>query len=144
MKDDLTVIEVTADTMKAVSKSYSADRISEKSPVRKPFKYNGKFYISSGSAVGAVKDQRRTETAYQIVPRSEFKGTPHWYGERIRPHEETVEGWEEWAAQRRALPEGFYHGMLIKHGVAEFVMVGPPLVFVEKEGSLPIKQLALF
>lgn len=144
MKDNLTVIEVTADTMKAVSTSYSADRIAEKSPVRKPFKHNGKFYISSGSAIGSFKDPRRAETAYRIVSRSEFKGTPHWYGERIRPHGETVKGEEEWDAQRRALPEGFYHGMLIKRGGGEFVMVGPPLVFVEKEGSLPVKQLALF
>ena len=142
MKDDLTVIEVTADTMKVVSTSYSADRISENSPVRKPFKYKSKFYISSGSALGSNLHPHHTEKAYPIVPRSEFKGIPHQYGERIHPHGETVE--EEWAAQRRALPEGFYHGMLIKHGGAEFVMVGPPLVFVEKEGSLPVKQLALF
>lgn len=139
-------IEVMAGFMEAVSMSYSADRIGEKTPVRKPFMYDGNFYISSGSAIGSFKDPRRAETAYQIVPRSEFKGTPHQYGERIRPRGETVKGWEEsvdWAAQRRALPEGFYHGMLIKRGGGEFVMVGPPLVFVEKEGSLPAKQLAL-
>jgi len=140
VKDDLTVIEVTADTMKAVSTSYSADRIAEKSPVRKPFKHDGKFYISSGSAMLRCC----AETAYQIVPRNEFKGTPHWYGERIYPRGETTEERDEWAAQRRALSEGFYHGMLIKHRGGEFVMVGPPLVFVEKEGSLPVKQLALF
>lgn len=138
MRDDLTVIEMTADTMKAVSESYSADRIAEKSPVRKPFKYKGKFYISSGSSVGGKIDPRHTEQAYQIVPRGEFKGTPLWYGQRL----ETWGG--DWAEQRRQQPEGFYHGMLIKHGGTEFVMVGPPLIFVEKEGSLPAKQLALF
>ena len=137
MRDDLTVIEVTADTMKSVSGSYSADRIAEKSPVRKPFKYKGKFYISSGSAVGGKLDPRHKEKTYQIVPRGEFKGTPLWYGKRIQPG-------DDWAEQRRQHPDGFYHGMLIKHGGAEFVMVGPPLIFVEKEGSLATKQLALF
>ena len=141
MRENFTIIEVTADAMKAASESYSADRISEKAPVRKPFKYGGKFYISGGSVVGSCIDPRRTEEAYQIVPRGEFKGTPHWYGERIRSRREPT---EEWSAQRRAQLEGFYHGMLIKHHGAEFVMVGPPLIFVAKEGSLPATQLALF
>lgn len=138
MRNNLTIIEVTADRMNPVSESYSADRIAEKGPVRKPFKYQGKFYISSGGSSGGKVDPRRKEEAYQIVPRSEFKGDPQWYGRRIQP------GDDDWAEQRRQQPDGFYHGMLVKHGQVDCVMVGPPLLFVSKEGTLPVKKLTLF
>lgn len=138
LRNDLTIIEVTTDRMNPVSESYSADRIAEKGPVRKPFKYQGKFYISSGGSSGGKVDPRRKEEAYQIVPRSEFKGDPQWYGRRIQP------GDDDWAEQRRQQPDGFYHGMLVKHGQVDCVLVGPPLLFVEKEGTLPVKKLTLF
>lgn len=140
MPKDWQKVEVTADKLAQIEESYSGDTIADSKSVRRPFKFNGKFYVSTGGVCRGPTVLE--EEAYQIVPRGEFEGKACFYGEPLRQVGEDEEG-EDWAAQRRAQREGFYHGMLINRGKSEWVLVGPPLLFVAKEGSIGSKQLSL-
>jgi hypothetical protein len=40
------------------------------------------------------------------------------------------------AESARNDPNGFYHGMTVKHGSEAFVLAGPPLLFVADEEAL--------
>ena len=128
-------IQVSSDKFTEIHESYSGDTIGESKTIRRPFKYGSKWHVSTGGWSGG-REVAEEET-YQLVPRAQFSGEATFYGE-IRKGAD-----EDWAANRRAQPEGFYHGMLVKRANAEWVLVGPPLVFVAKEGSFATKQLAL-
>lgn len=124
MHDDWETVEVSEDKFKLVKESYSGDTIAEGKTVRKPFKHNGVFYVATGGfSPGTVSHKRPYEEAYRIVPREQFAGVPKWYGQRIR------DDGTDWGEQRRNQPEGFYHGMLIKRGDDEMVLMGPGIHF---------------
>jgi len=58
-----------------------------------------------------------------------FDGKPMTYAARVRNGDAA-----------RADANGFYHGMLVKHGGAEFVLCGPPVMFAPGQSE----QLSLF
>ena len=103
--------------------SYSADRIGMSQPVRKPFTFERQLWV----CVSYAPD--RSAEAYQLVHPDQFAGEPVSYGEKVRNGDAS-----------RADPNGFYHGMSVKHGGTMYVLSGPPMRFVEGQ----TEQLALF
>jgi len=127
-------LQLDAEKFKEMGESYSGDRIAEHQPVRKPFKYDGKFYIGVG---GFSAKGHGEEEAYQLVSKSEFTGEVRTY---------SVPAGREYGEYYESLrndPMGFYHGMLVRRGSTEGVLVGPQLLFILKKGSMPSKQLEL-
>lgn len=116
------IIYVDAQTLAKIHASYSGDRISEHQPVRKPFLHDGKFYISTGGSGGS-------EEAYLLMPRDAFTGEVRTYS--VPPGRE----YDEYYESLRNDPNGFYHGMLVKQGKEEHVLVGPEVTFV-LEGTI--------
>ena len=135
MPKDWKVVQVSLDIFDKVKGSYSGDTIAESKTTRKPFKFEGVFYVSTGGYSGRYS--LPSEEAYQMVPRDQFQGLVKWYGQKLR------ETQVDWGEQRRNQPEGFYHGMLIKRGETEWVLLGPPITFQPKDGDVPSKQLTL-
>lgn len=62
-----------------------------------------------------------------------FDGTPISY------HENAMLGDEA-----RTRPEGFYHGMAVKRGKQDYVLIGPSAVFLPSEDVQTPKQPDLF
>ncbi|KAB2533176.1 hypothetical protein AL035_20835 [Salipiger aestuarii] len=46
--------------------------------------------------------------------------------------------------EQRIKPEGFYHGMRVRHGKQDCVLVGPKALFLPKKDSEMLKQADLF
>jgi hypothetical protein len=129
-----------------INDSYSADRIASGQPIRKPFQHDGGLWICTSITGSGLTVSGSTEhEAYRIMPERAFTGTPTTYGEKI--------GTGEAAEAARKDPNGFYHGIAVKHGRETFVLCGPPLSFVpeeaptrpdwEPDGPEPL-QLSLF
>ncbi len=107
--------------------SYSGDTIAEYDTIRKPFLFEGKLYCNIGGT-------RQKFEGYRVVERSQFqertfrdsdlagfRRTPY-YDPRLK---------EQFAGdQRRHAPKGYYHGVRVKRGGKEYVLVGPPVEFV--------------
>jgi len=110
-----------------IAGSYSADRIGMGQPVRKPFSFEGALWTCVGT--GPYGEGWRCAEAYRLVHPMTFKGTPVTYREK------TADG-----DAARAAPDGFYHGMRVRHAGQDFVLCGPPVIFVPGE----TEQLALF
>jgi hypothetical protein len=109
-----------------INESYSADRIASGQPVRKPFQHDGALWIcTSITGSGLTVSGSSEHEAYQIVPQHMFAGTPITYGTRTSAGES--------AEAARKDPNGFYHGVAVKHGCETFVLCGPPLRFVPEE-----------
>lgn len=106
--------------------SYSADRIGMGQPVRKPFTWQGALWVCV--AIRHRGGIQSTE-AYRLVHPAMFDGAPVSYGAK------TADG-----DSARADPNGFYHGMSVKHARSTFVLSGPPVIFVPGESE----QLAFF
>jgi len=109
-----------------ISASYSGDRIGMGKPVRKPFSWKGGLWICVGTSGRADEISAK---AYRLIDPRAFDGIPISYAERSR-HGDAA----------RADPNGYYHGMAVKHSGKEFVLCGPPITFVQGESE----QLALF
>ena len=102
--------------------SYSADNIAMGQPIRKPFKWNNSLCVCTGITGSALTGSGMPEhEAYRMVPVQMFKGTPTTYKEKMS-RAETAEA-------ARNDPNGFYHGMRVKHGKDSFVLCGPPIRF---------------
>lgn len=110
-----------------IAASYSADRIGMGQPVRKPFTWHGVLWVKVGG-VHRGKQAIAAE-AYRLAHPATFNGQPVTYAEKTR-----------FCAAARADQNGFYHGMRVKHGAAEFVLCGPPVTFVPGQ----TEQLSLF
>ena len=106
--------------------SYSADRIGMSKPLRKPFSWKGGLWVCVGIA---RRGDELCAEAYRLVHPQVFDGEPVTYGAK------TANG-----NAARADPNGFYHGMLVKHAKADAVLCGPPILFVPGQ----TEQLALF
>jgi len=125
--------------------SYRADVIAMSGRVRKPFNWKGGLCICTGiSGSGLTGGGMDEHEAYRIVAAEVFAGTPTSY------HGKTARA--EAAEAARNDPNGFYHGMTIKHGGKSFVLCGPPIKFVAEalperpenaKGEGPV-QLSLF
>lgn len=129
MIDENTIL-VDQETFEKVEASYSADRISEGTAVRKPVESEGKLYLATGSGMGKVE-------AYQLVPRAEYTGEVRTY--RVPAGRE----YEKYYESLRNDPSGFYHSMLVKRGKEDYVLVGPKVTFVTKvdEGDFSHEKL---
>lgn len=109
-----------------IAASYSADRIGMGEPVRKPFQWNGAWWLC------VSRRHRGTESeaeAYRLVHPQAFTGQLTSYREKV------IDG-----DAARSDPNGFYHGMAVKHAGNVFVLSGPPAVLVPGEAA----QLELF
>lgn len=108
-----------------ISASYSADRIGMGQPVRKPFTWQGGLWVCVG------KDHRNggSAEAYRLMHPMMYDGLPVTYAGKTRDGDAA-----------RADPKGFYHGMIVKHAGAAFVLCGPPATFVPGQ----TEQLSLF
>ena len=110
-----------------ISASYSADRIGTGEPIRKPFIWNGVPCVCVGKR--PHESGGTLAQAYRLVCPQAFDGQPVTYGEK------TADG-----DAARADPNGFYHGVSVKHAGSVMVLCGPPLVFVPGQPD----QLSLF
>lgn len=103
--------------------AYSADTIANTyesgkhggSKIRTPFHFSGAIWTTT------QVDSHGGAEAYRLVCRELFEGEPTTYAKKVY-----VDGGET----AREDPQGFYHGMTVKHGGREFVMVGPPVCFL--------------
>jgi len=95
-----------------IAASYSADRIGMGKPLRAPFNWQGALWV----CVSMTRDQAQ---AYRLVHPQAFAGMPVSY------HAKTIDG-----DAARNDPNGFYHGMEVKHAGRSYVLTGPPAVFV--------------
>jgi len=91
--------------------SYSADTIGLEGRVRKPFRWMNSLWVCTGMS---SKDGCSVAQAYGLVPLNHFTGTPATYQQTVTAN--TI-------ARKR--PEGFYHGMLVKHVNKQYVLCGP-------------------
>jgi hypothetical protein len=123
--------------------SYSADRICQAHPIRKPFTHDGALWTCI-SIVGSrlTRSGQQEFEAYRLIPQDEFGATPTTYRHKVN---------RDCGETARKDPNGFYHGMAVKHGGKMFVLCGPPAVFVaDQEPSRPdakpaqAAQLSLF
>lgn len=107
--------------------SYSADCIGMGKPVRKPFIWKGAMLVCVG--IRRWKDGGMSAEAYRLACPIAFEGEATSYGKKTSN-----------AEAARSDPNGFYHGMRVKHAGTEFVLCGPPVTFFPGK----TEQLALF
>ena len=100
-----------------ISNSYSGDLI-DNGKIRRPFSYNGKLYVITSSAHGPSLCKAE---AYQLLPEYLFNSEPTTYANKIH-----YDGGET----ARHDPNGFYHGISVKHQGKTAVLTGLPLTFV--------------
>ena len=123
------VVYVGREMMGAVEASYSADKIANKeSRVTKPFSFEDKLFISTGNTCSVKKVQWE---CYRLMPLEEFDGEVHTYV-APRGYAAELDG-DDYYALLRSIPEGFYHGMKVKHGKNDCVLVGPKIIFQGRE-----------
>lgn len=106
--------------LRKVEASYSAMSLSSSGKVLRPFDYRSKQWVNTG---GHFHRGNADLECYRIVPVAEFAGP----GEACTYH---LHGFHH----ERRDDLGGYHGMMAKLGVADVVLVGPPIVFVHKAG----------
>jgi len=94
-----------------IASAYSADRIAEGQPIRKPFVWNGNLMVTTAGGPGPKWE------AYQLVPVKAYSGATTTYADL------------DYEAARNN-PLGFYHGLTVKSGRETYVMVGPEVEFV--------------
>lgn len=125
-----------------IHESYSGDRICEASgKVRKPFRYAGSYWVCVGtSSMGGHVD---CAEAYRVLALASFEGKPTTYAAKVNRNPADADN--EYAGDAaRNDPLGFYHGMRVKYGRDELVLVGPqqrfaPAPEIEPETE-PISQ----
>jgi len=120
--------------------SYSADRISDEKPIRKPFQWQGSLWVCVGSAGRGcgVRDYAR---AYRLISEDRFTGAATTYSAKTAS--------EELCETARNDPMGGYHGVTVRHKGARFVLCGPEASFlpdmnVSESPTKSGEQLTLF
>ncbi|AJE47980.1 hypothetical protein [Celeribacter indicus] len=109
-----------------ISASYSADKIGLEGRVRSPFKWQNALWVSVG---GTSKGDYRAVQAYRIIERRFFDGTPITYQESVSAPKPL---------------EGFYHGMAVKWGKLDCVLIGPASLFLPSEKKAAPEQANMF
>lgn len=109
-----------------ISASYSAERIGMGKPVRKPFSWRGALWVCI--SLRGRSDELSAE-AYQLTHPQAFDAEIVTYAQRAANGDAA-----------RSDPNGFYHGMSVKHGNTAYVLSGPPVRFTRGE----TEQLSLF
>ena len=117
-----------------IRNAYSADKIAENQPIRKPFSYRGALYVSTSGCGGGPRGQYCDGMRLERL--TDFDGDPTTYADKVHvDHGEMA----------RNDPMGFYHGMTVTSGGETFVMAGPEVRFVpDYELAMPTKQETLF
>lgn len=113
--------------------SYSADRICESAPIRKPFGWKGALWVCV--SIQGRGDGAQTLKAYRLTLASAFTAEATTYGRKVSIDEGDF---------ARSDPQGFYHGMTVQLGGENMVLTGPPALFVADEAQRAAEQLALF
>ncbi len=106
--------------------SYSADCIGMDKPLRPPFRWQGGLWVCTSMGGGG---RSFTAEAYRLLPVTAFVGKLTTYAEKTRDSDAA-----------RADPNGFYHGMTVRHAGALWVLSGPPVSFVPGE----VEQMSLW
>ena len=106
-----------------VDESYSCDCIGLSGRVRKPFRWKGSDWVSVGQRPGG------TFEVYRLADPEIFDGATTTYAEKTKD-----------AAAARADQNGFYHGMVVRHGQRLWVMSGPPVRLVAASELLAVKK----
>lgn len=104
-----------------INASYCAEKIACNEPIRKPFRFEGYSWVCVGVTNGGHE-------AYRLLPPELFEGTPTTYNQKTN---------HDGGETARNDPNGFYHGMTVKHGAKSFVLCGPPAIFVGDD-TLPV------
>ncbi|MEM7291079.1 MAG: hypothetical protein AAF412_12040 [Pseudomonadota bacterium] len=112
-----------------INASYSADKIGLEGAVRSPFKWQNALWICTGMV---SKGDFRSAECYRLMP-------IRFFGEEPRSYQQVCLN----SSSARARPEGFYHGMRVKHGKQNCVLVGPSASFLATEEKAE-KQTDLF
>ena len=105
--------------------SYSGDRICEGKPIRTPFSWHGGLWV-------CVSSWGNFASAFRLIPLASSTVAPTTYSARS--------GNENAAEFSRNDPNGFYHGVTVKHGGQAYVMTGPEVTFAPGDvgqGRLP-------
>ena len=106
-----------------ISASYSADTIGLEGRVRKPFVWQNALWVNTGTISNGP---HRSVSAYSLIPVRFFEGEPQTYNQIVQDN-----------VSARKRPEGFYHGMSVKHGKQDMVLIGPSVTFVPSEDKAP-------
>jgi len=108
-----------------IAASYSADRIGMNQPIRGTFPWHGSHWVCVALRYcGGISAE-----AYRLVDPRVFAGAPLSYSQK------TSDG-----DAARADPNGFYHGMIVKHAGRTFILCGPAACFTPGEEA----QFSLF
>ncbi len=106
-----------------IAESYSADRIAEGRPIRKPFEWKGERWVCVAQH---AQSGECAATAYRLRPWQRLtapsKGELVSYSARVAV-----------ADMARADPKGFYHGMAVRHRGQSMALHGPPVLFMVTE-----------
>jgi hypothetical protein len=103
-----------------ISNCCSADLI-DNGRIRKPFRYNGKLYITTSTITGKYPDCIRTAQAYRLVVATLFDGQIIEFRTKIDRDNGNA---------ARSDPNGFYHAIPITYQSQQYVLAGPPLTFL--------------
>jgi len=112
--------------MSAIRRSAPAAVTPTLTPVRKPFEWRGGLWVCV--SIHYLKGDVTAE-AYRLIHPAGFSGGPVSYAQKTRDGEAA-----------RSDPNGFYHGMTVKHAGALMVLSGPP-VRIEQGATM---QMDLF
>jgi hypothetical protein len=120
--------------------SYSADRIGEEKPIRKPFNWEGSHWTCVGMA-GRGGGVQNYAHAYRLLPEKRFDGEPKTYSARTAS--------AELSESARNDPMGSYHGVTVSHKGERFVLCGPEATFradenISENAPTSGEQLSLF
>jgi len=118
-------VPVTWQFMVEVNKTYSAQAIAEGKPIKKPFAFLGKNYVSIG---GHGIPGRPGEICYQVIEKEAFSGKALPYKEHNKD-ESTLNN-----------PNGSYHSMLVKYDKRDYVLSGPPITFYQGETAKKVAE----
>ncbi len=115
-------ILIDAETARRFNESSSTSEIAE-GRVRKPFVWDDKEYVVTGSMGGGNGTSVAILYAHQVVDRGVFEGATFSYADKcMRDHEPE--------------PEDFYQGIRVKQGSRELVLIEPGIEFQFKEENI--------
>lgn len=121
-------VRITPKRFEQLGKSNSAQSLAEGSKLKKPVQIGSEYFVSVGGT-GSGTSLR----AYRVVPRGA-------YPDEALPYAEHTAHPKHAALRDGEL--GGYHGMLAKQGKTEFVLVGPPVEFVEGDAGDKSNEIA--
>jgi hypothetical protein len=109
--------------------SFSADRIAEGKPVRKPFQFQDSLWVCTGAFWSGEAISKDEAYAYRLVPKESFNGNAGSYEEMsLKEYDPDAPPIEN--------PAGLYDGMIVRFRSKDCVLCGPETTFkVDPEQS---------